>query len=689
MVLQPLVPWAVLAGLVALALVAVALAAWRGLPGWWLRGLAGAALVAALANPSWRQADETPLPDVLIALVDRSASNRIDDRAARTDAALSTLQAQAARDDMLELREVTVGDDPDDGGTRLMAALDGALADVPRGRLAGVVAITDGRASDMDAAPALDVPFHALTTGRAGDWDRRLTVTGVPAFAILGEPVTLRLRIDDEGDVPIEGATADLTISVDGAEPYRFTVPTNQTLDLPVDLPHGGVNVLQFATPMLEGELTDRNNGHVARINGVRDRLRVLLVSGEPYPGGRTWRNLLKSDGQVDLVHFTILRPPGKFDGVPVDELSLIAFPTRELFLEKIDEFDLIVFDRYQRRGILPAAYFDNIRRYVVEGGAVMVTAGPAFAGADSLQRSALGDVLPGIPSARVLEEGFTPRLTDAGRRHPVTADLDGPAAGDPAAAPAWGRWFRHVEVTPRPDATVAMTGAGDRPLLLLDRVGDGRVALMASDQIWLWGRGFEGGGPQLELLRRVAHWTMREPELEEEALRAQGDAGSLRIIRRTLSDGTPPAQVTGPDGEMTEVPLAPAGPGVFEAEIEAPELGLYRVAQGDLTAVAAVGPPAPREFTRTIAGPEDLAPIAEVTGGQVRPLSDGQPSLRAVRAGRPAAGRGWIGYVPQGATTLDALRVTALLPAWAWLLLSASLILGAWLREGRGGPAR
>ena len=97
------------------------------------------------------------------------------------------------------------------------------------------------------------------------------------------------------------------------------------------------------------------------QINGVRDRLRVLLVSGEPHAGERTWRNLLKSDASVDLVHFTILRPPEKQDGVPVDELSLIAFPTRELFIEKIEDFDLIIFDRYRRRGILPSLYLENI----------------------------------------------------------------------------------------------------------------------------------------------------------------------------------------------------------------------------------------------------------------------------------------------------------------------------------------
>ncbi len=130
----------------------------------------------------------------------------------------------------------------------------------------------------------------------------------------------------------------------------------------------------------------------------MRDKLRVLLVSGEPHAGERTWRNLLKSDASVDLVHFTILRPPEKQDGTPINELSLIAFPTRELFQQKIGEFQLIIFDRYARQGVLPIIYFDNITRYVRDGGAVLVAAGPDYASQTSLWRTPLDAILPAEP---------------------------------------------------------------------------------------------------------------------------------------------------------------------------------------------------------------------------------------------------------------------------------------------------
>ena len=153
--------------------------------------------------------------------------------------------------------------------------------------------------------------------------------------------------------------------------------------------PHAGMNIVEIELEPVPGELTPANNRVVIAAEGVRENLRVLLVSGEPHAGERTWRNLLKSDAAVDLVHFTILRPPEKQDGTPIHQLSLIAFPTRELFSEKIKDFDLIIFDRYQHRGILPLLYYDNIARYVDRhGGALLIAAGDDYAGNASLLRA-------------------------------------------------------------------------------------------------------------------------------------------------------------------------------------------------------------------------------------------------------------------------------------------------------------
>ncbi len=681
--LDPLVPWPVLWGLGAFAAVLLAVAVWRGLSGWWLRGLTALVVLAAIANPSLQEEERAALSDIVLLVVDDSASQGLGDRAAQVEAAIAGVEAEVARLENTELRIRRFSDAPEDGGSLAMTALAELLSEEPRARVAGAMIITDGQVHDVELAPTLPAPLHVLLTGAAQDWDRRLIVKNAPAFAILGEEVMLTLRIEDQGAAP--GATdVDLTITVDDSEPQTFRVPVGEDLDLPVTLPHGGMNVLQFSTPQAEGELTDRNNAAVVQINGVRDRLRVLLVSGEPHAGERVWRNLLKSDASVDLVHFTILRPPEKQDGIPVTELSLIAFPTRELFVEKIEEFDLIVFDRYRMRGILPMSYLENVAQYVRNGGTVLVAAGPEFGAVDSLWRSPLADVLPVEPTSRVIEGGFRPALTDLGRRHPVTEGLE-----ELAPEGGWGRWFRQIDVIPRA-GQVVMSGADDRPLLVLNRVDEGRVAVLASDHAWLWGRGYEGGGPQLELLRRLAHWMLKEPELEEEALTATTTGQELTVRRRSIAEEPPgDLTITGPDGAVVVLPMPEVSPGRYELVWQAPMMGLYRLEQGELTRVVAVGPSAPREFVETIATGAVLEPVVTPTNGGILRLEEGVPDIRAVREGRPAAGRAWVGITPRGAYVTQDLTIAPLLPGWVWLLLAAGLAIAAWLIEGRRGAKR
>jgi len=681
LVFAPLVDWVLVYALAGAALVVVAFALWRGLSGWWLRGLALAALVLALANPALQEEDRQNLSDIVILVVDDSASQSLGDRKAQTEAAVAAVQAEIAQMPNTELRIHRVGDGEEDAGTLALTTLSEALAEEPRARVAGAILITDGRVHDLGVVPNLPAPLQVLLTGKQADWDRRIVVKNAPAFAIIGEEFKLELKVEDIGAPPDLGPEVDLTISIDTEEPVTYTVSLNQDLELPVTLPHGGANVLQFSVAPVGSEITDRNNALAVQINGVRDRLRVLLVSGEPHAGERVWRNLLKSDAAVDLVHFTILRPPEKQDGVPVDELSLIAFPTRELFVEKIKEFDLIIFDRYRMRGILPMSYIENVVNYVREGGTVLVAAGPEFGAVDSLYRSPLAEILPVAPTAQVIEEGFRPKITELGRRHPVTEGLEreAPEGG-------WGRWFRQIEVE-QTAGQVLMSGPRDLPLLVLNRVDQGRVAVLASDQAWLWGRGYEGGGPQLELLRRLAHWMLKEPELEEETLTAEVKGEAMTITRRTLSELDPgPVTITAPDGTVTELAMPLTTPGRYEAGFKAPMLGLFRLDQGDLTRVIAVGPATPREFVETIASGTDLAPIAEATKGGITRLEPGNPDIRTVAEGRVAVGRGWIGITPREAYLTTEVNVVPFLPAWAWLLIAAGLAVVAWLVEGRKG---
>lgn len=688
---DPLLPWPVLAGIAALGALAAALAFRRGLRGWPWRALAALALALAIAGPTLETGLRRPLSDIVLLIEDQSASQSLPGRPEQTAAAADRIAAQIAALPGTELRRVRVGDHPD--GTLLGDAIARSLAAEPSGRLAGLIAVTDGRAHDAGAVPAdAPAPVHVLLTGQPGDWDRRLVVERAPRFGLVGQPVSLRVRVEDDGAVPPEvaGRSARLSVSLDGSEPQFIAIAPGEALDIPVDLAHPGATVVTLALDDPGGgpqQLTALNDSAALQIEGVRDRLRVLLVSGQPHPGERAWRNLLKSDSNVDLVHFTILRPPDKLDGVPVDELALIAFPTEALFQDRIGDFDLIILDRYPVRGILPPAYFDNIRRYVEQGGALLVASGPEMAGVESLRLSPLGPILPARPTGRMLDAPFTPWLTHKGARHPITAGLPGAPDPDNTEGQHWGRWLRMGEVTPEPAAQVLMVGDDDQPLLIVNRVGKGRVALLTSDQVWLWGRGFEGGGPQAELLRRIAHWSMQEPDLEEEALDVTAaPGGMLSITHRTMGDSAGPATITLPDGRTATLALGPADDGRFTARWQAPGPGLYRVRLGVLSRVVVVGPAAPREFDAAVASDAALSGLARTSGGSVNRLSDGVPDLRTVPPGRPAAGQGtgrpWIAITPRGAAAVDGRTLRPLLPAWAWLGLIAGLTLAAWLAE-------
>jgi hypothetical protein len=689
---SPLLPLPLIVALAALLGAAALVTLWRRSPGWALRLLAGLAVLAALAGPSLKHELRDPLPDIAFLVVDESASNRVDGRDARTVLSAQEMVQALSRigadpDAPLEWRVVRVGDAEGvqnaDKGTRLLTALESAAAEVAPDRIAGAILLTDGQAHDADRLTDFPGPVHVLLTGRAGEWDRRLVLETAPAFGLVGDTVQLSFYVEMLGTPPPGAdATARVEILIDGARALSQPIPVGRPVTLALPVNHGGANVVSVSIPAADGELTERNNAAVFTINGVRDRLRVLLVSGEPHPGERTWRNLLKADPSVDLVHFTILRPPTKQDGVPVFELSLISFPTRELFMQKIDEFDLIIFDRYRRRGVLPNAYIENVARYVRDGGAILVASGPAFAGVESLWRTPLRDILPGAPTPRVIERGFLPEITALGLRHPVTAGLMPPKVE--GVAP-WGRWFRMVEMEEASGQSV-MSGAGS-PLLILDRVGKGRVAMLASDHAWLWSRGFEGGGPQAELLRRLAHWLMKEPELEEEALVAEVSGAELIVTRRSVTDAPKSLAATSPSGVSTRIAYTENGPGRWTATINADEQGLWRLSDGSLSAVAAVGPPAPKEFENPISSPEPLAALVAATGGRalrVGSNAENLPSLRRVREGRVSAGRGWIGLARREAYAIRDVSLTPLAPGWLMLLLAAMLSLAAWRVEGR-----
>lgn len=681
----PLVAVEVLWAAAAAALIVAVLLFVARSRGAWVRSIALTLAVLALANPSFTREDREPLSSVAVMVLDRSASQTFGERGAQLEAARESLSERLKRIPGLELRVVEAGQsDGETDGTRLFAGLNAALADVPPERVAGAILLTDGRVHDIppDAATlGFSAPLHALITGRPAERDRRVALVSTPRFGIVGQSQTMVFRIEDEGP---RGGPAQVIVRRDGEIIDTRTAASGEIVRLPIPIPHAGANIVEIEASPLAGELTTINNRAVVSIDGVRDKLRVLLVSGEPHAGERTWRNLLKSDASVDLVHFTILRPPEKQDGTPINELSLIAFPTRELFQQKINDFNLIIFDRYARQGVLPILYFDNIARYVRDGGAVLVAAGPDYASSTSLWRTPLDAILPAEPTGQVIEEPFRARLTELGRRHPVTRGLQG-AETDP---PGWSPFFRLVD-SKTLNGTALMNGPQDKALLLLMREGQGRVALVLSDHIWLWARGHEGGGPHLDLLRRLSHWLMKQPDLEEEALRMSVRGRDLTIQRQTMGETVDQVDLTSPTGATRTLALDTAEPGVWRTSVAVNELGLWRATDGKLSALVNVGPANPREFTEVTSTTEALAALTKATGGDVRRLADAGAAVRlprvvGMRSSNSYSGEDWIGLKIREASVVRDVGVLPIFAGLLGLLLLIGSLAATWLREGR-----
>ena len=704
----PMLPPPVIWGLAIAALVLVGLLFFRRSRGAWLRLAALAAMIAALLNPTLREEEREALANVAIVVLDESASQQLAKRPEQTEAIRADVESKLGKIPNLTVKWVS-GAKPGDqtaAGTHLFADLNAALADTAPDRIAGVIFVTDGQVHDAPkGAQALgfDAPVHTLLTGVDGEFDRRIEIIEAPKYGIVGQtrPIELAVRQTGRAGAP---ETVALKVRREGRadETVRSVIGRPLKIDMP--FPHTGQNIVEIELEPAEGELTPANNRVVIAAEGVRENLRVLLVSGEPHAGERTWRNLLKSDAAVDLVHFTILRPPEKNDGTPIYQLSLIAFPTRELFSEKINDFDLIIFDRYEHKGILQLLYYENIARYVDQhGGALLIAAGDDYANMFSIHRTPLASVLPASPTGRVIETPFRAKITEDGQKHPVTRGLPGsvgPQLADASKEPTWGRWFRQAEV--RPDrGRVVMTGAEDRPLLILDRKGKGRVALLTSDHAWLWARGYDGGGPHTDLLRRLSHWLMKEPDLEEERLLASAKGLKLTLERRSMDDKVASVKLMAPGGDVSDVTLeaAPNEPGVWRSAIDVKLPGLYKAettaSSGQLTAVANAGVEDPREMSEVTATVDKMKPIADATGGGVfwtrtAGLLSGAasavevPRISMMSNAKVMAGSGWLGLRDREAYLTRGVKLTPMFTGLAALSALLALIALAWWREGR-----
>ncbi len=686
--LDPLLPLPWVLGLAALIFMASIAAGAGRLRSQFTRLTAGLFLVIGLLNPQAVEEDRETLPDTVIVIEDRSDSMTFGGRDDALNKMTTELKSQFRSDGNLDIITVSVPQDND--GTLLASALTDALAGAPTKRLAGVVALSDGRAHDITEAVADylpdGVPFHSLIIGAPEARDRRILATKAPKFGVVGEQAEYELLVEDPG---FEGERARIELKLNGDVKARFPITIGRPLSIPLEIERRGSNTVELTVESIEGELTLNNNLFVSEIQGVRDRLRVLLITGEPHNGGRAWRNLLKSDPALDLVQFTILTSRSKYTNAGERELSLIQFPTRQLFEERLDEFDLIIFDQYERRSLsrtrgrsrptIPPQYFQNIANYVEDGGALLLATGPAFATQASLYRTPLVSVLPTRPTGETLTGAFRPELNDKGKRHPITADFQG------NEDQSWGAWYRVIDNDPI-GGDVLMDGPDGVPLFVIDKVRDGRVAMLMSDQAWLWAKGHDGGGPYREMFRRTAHWLMGEPELDAETLSGVRDGDTLVITRKSLDKVSDPVDVIAPDGSRRSITLDKVADGLYRASLPLTGQGAYRLSNGDISAITAVGALNPKEYKNLLPTQDILAPLSATTKGLIKSVgleSSNLPEIRRPRTGRQTSGNNWMGFVSHEAYTVTQSRRTPLAPGIFLFALFFLFLAWAWRREG------
>jgi hypothetical protein len=679
----PVIGWPLFWAACAIAIVMAAALFYLNRRGWPLRVAGLALILAALANPILNTDERDQLTDIVAVIIDESASQTIGNRRQQSDDALKDVEQSIAALGNAEMRlgRTVTGSTPDTDGTRVFAALAKLKESIPPERYAGAIIISDGQIHDVPKQLPADIagaPVHIFLSGSKKETDRRVVIEQSPRFVIAGQEQPITFRIED---TPATNETVDVTIRLpDGTEEALQLAPnTPHTFNLKIE--RAGQNVVEIEAAPRENEVSLTNNRAVAVIKGIRDRLRVLLVSGEPHPGERTWRDLLKSDAAVDLVHFTILRPPEKQDGTLTKELSLIAFPTRELFIDKIKGFDLVIFDRYRMQSILPDAYLANVAQYVREGGAVLIASGPDLAAVDGLYATPLAEVMTASPTGQVTEQAFRPNVTAQGQRHPVSKNLPGSNGGGDET---WGRWLRLVDASPGVDTNTLLDGPDNKPLLVLGRVEQGRVAQILSDHGWLWARGYDGGGPQMELLRRLAHWLMKEPDLEEEALLIRGEGQNVIVERRTMADTAAPVTLTSPDGKSETLALSEISPGIFTARKSPAPQGIYKATDGTLTTVAAIGNSDDKEQAQVIATADLLAPVAVATRAGTYWLEDGLPRLSKAEAGALMGGSNWAAIKDNKQFRVTSVSETSLFSTLASLGALLLLLATMWYREGR-----
>ena len=649
------------------------------------RAIALCVLIATLLSTSILSTTTHKKDGIVLVVADESYSNTIDGRDQQTQNALEQITQKIDKQSGVDYKIINAPNAQDKfSETNLFKAIDKELSNIPPKQRSGVIIISDGNIHDIPDLSATQTrdkygPIHHVITGKASEKDRRLEIKKSPLYGLKGSEAQIDFVIHDTVTPP--NTPVQVSITTPNGEKRIISARIGKKESVYIPIEHAGVNPVELNVEALKGEISLANNRRAVLIQGVRDKLNVLLVSGAPHEGGRYWRSLLTSDAAIELIHFTILRDIDSRDNTPRNEMALIPFPHQQLFHKQLDNFDLIIFDRYRNQGILQDKTYKNIADYVRAGGALLVASGPEYLSDKSVYKTPLEDILLGAPDNDLYETAFKPKRTALGKTHPITrAIADGQFDGE-----SWASWLRQIKVSAG-DEKVLLSGHNDLPLLLIGEKDDGRVIQLTSDQIWLWAREYKQGGPYIDLMRKMIHWLLKEPSLEEGQIELSLQGETIRIKRYTAPEDETVSYTT-PSGEQKQISLQKSPDGLYRASITAEEQGLYSFQAGANSAYIIYGAYDTVEQTKLIRSKDTTRDITRNSGGtyfeadKVEGISTKilTPSINKKYYGLNTAGF----RESQYAETLK-INFAPALPNWAYFLICGLFMLYAWHRESK-----
>lgn len=488
-----------------------------------------------------------------------------------------------------ELRPATLDQltaaDPTGAGSDLGGALQSLAQRYEGQELGGVVVLSDGidlgplgrrvkRGEQLDEGTKaqlarLKAPVHTIAAARAeGIKDLAVARVVRDDFAFVHNKVAVEVELQILG---MEPQQIPVELRRDGEVLQRRVVevvPDRTSYNVSFELvPRRiGKEIYSVTAPVFEGEALAENNVQHFLLRVIRDKVRVLHVVGRPSWDERFLRQLLKRNPNVDLISFFILRTNQSVQKIPTEELSLIPFPTEELFEQELGSFDLIVFQNFNFGPYSMRQYLGNIAKFVRDGGGFVMVGGDLSFASGGYAGTPLEEILPvelpgGTAQGLVSEDPFSPALTEAGLRHPMTQ-----LAFDPASnRELWSKLpllqGSNIVAQARKGATVLATHptlkvrGGAMPVLTIQEVGQGRSMALTSDSLWRWAlqRVGQGGTPREYQLfwSNAIRWLIKDPELKLVKLEvaentwAPGQVARVNV-RVAKPDYTPAADAEG-----------------------------------------------------------------------------------------------------------------------------------------------